>query len=142
MPFRPDILITESHRVSVVVQATVALPDLEATEEGLKQYMVGVACPIGLLITPTRMWLYRDFYTARSSESVQRVGEFDLTEVWLQPPPSQQDRFELFVQLWLEYLHAYPIQEMPVELREALDEYILPEVRTGEVGAAHPRFAA
>jgi hypothetical protein len=70
-------------------------------EEDVKQYMVGMPCPAGLPITPERMWLYRDFYTARSPASVKRVGEFNARAMWRQPPPSQGEAFEVFVQQWL-----------------------------------------
>ena len=64
--FRPDIIVTTQEGVSLVVEAKLTMPNLERTEEQLKQYMVGMQCPVGLLITPERMWLYRDSYTSRS----------------------------------------------------------------------------
>lgn len=51
-----------------------------------QKYMFGMQCPVGLLITPQRMWLYRDSYTARSPDSVKPVTEFDLKPLWDQPP--------------------------------------------------------
>jgi hypothetical protein len=141
MAFEPDILVTTPEGAELVVDAELALPDLERTETELKKYMVGMQYPLGLLITPERMWLYRDLYTSRSSDSVQRIGEFNLKPVWQQPPPLQETAFESFVQYWLEYLPNQPIQNLPNDLRQALREYILPAVRSGEVRAAHPRYA-
>jgi hypothetical protein len=141
MAFQPDIIVTTPDGISLVVEVKVTVPNLQRTEEDLKQYMVGMQCPIGLLITPERLWLYRDSYTTRSPQSVQRVGEFDLTLLWRQPPPSQGAPFELFVQQWLEDLAKQPIEELPIELREALREYVLPAVTSGEVRAAHPRYS-
>jgi hypothetical protein len=140
MAFQPDIIVTTSDGVSLVVEAKVTLPNLERTEEGLKQYMVGMQCPVGILITPERMWLYRDSYTSRSPESVEFFGEFNLESLWQQPPPSQ-GAFETFVQLWLEDLAWQPIKELPDPLREALREYVLPAVTNGDVRAAHPRYS-
>src|SRR5216683_7776590 len=131
MAFQPDILVTtrDEPHVTLVVEAKVRLPDLERAEEELKQYMVQMQCPVGLLVTPERMWLYRDFYTTRSPQSVQRVGEFNLELLWDHPPPAQGSRFETFIQHWLEDLAKQPIpEEVPSELREALREYILPAV--------------
>src|SRR3989442_3526623 len=108
MAFQPDILITTSDGITLVIEAKVTLPNLERTEEDLKQYMVRMQCPIGLLITPERMWLYRDSYTTRSPQSVQRVGEFNSKLLWQQPPPSQAVPFERFVQQWLEDLPQQP----------------------------------
>lgn len=142
MAFRPDILVTTPDGISLVVEARVTLPSPERAEEDLKQYMVGMQCPTGLLITPKRMWLYRDSYTARSPQSVQRVGEFNLTRLWDQSPPRQEAQFETFVQQWLEGLAKRPAKEVSAELGAALREYILPAVTGGEVRAAHPRYAA
>ena len=66
MPFEPDIVVTETghHRVNLVVDVKTTLPDLQQTELGLKKYMYLVQCPTGLLITPDRLWLYQDGYTA------------------------------------------------------------------------------
>ena len=141
MAFQPDILITTPDGITLVVEAKVTLPNLERTEEDLKQYMVRMQCPIGLLITPERLWVYRDFYTTRSPQSVQRVGEFNVKPLWRQPPPRQGAPFEMFVQQWLEDLAKQPTKELPQELREALREYILPAVTTGDVRAAHPRYS-
>jgi hypothetical protein len=141
MAFQPDILIITPDGITLVVEAKVTLPNLEGVEEDLKQYMVGMQCPTGLLITPKRMWLYRDSYTTLSPQSVQRVGEFSLTRLWDQPPPLQGSQFEMFVQRWLEDLPKQPAKEVPDELREALRDYVLPAVTNGEVRAAHPRYS-
>ncbi len=141
MAFQPDIIITTPDGISLVAEAKVTLPNLKRTEEDLKQYMVGMQCPIGLLITPERMWLYRDSYTTRSSQSVQRVGVFVLRPLWRRPPPSQGAPFEIFVQQWLEDLANQPTKELPDGLREALREYVLPAVTSGDVRAAHPRYS-
>ena len=140
MAFQPDIIVTTPDGVSLVVEAKVTLPNLERTEEGLKQYMVGMQCPVGLLITPERMWLYRDSYTSRSPESVEFVGEFNLESLWQQPPQSQR-AFEMFVQQWLENLAGQLNSELPNPLREALGEDVLPAVTSGDVPAAHPRYS-
>src|SRR5450432_4334026 len=139
--FRPDIIVTTQEGVSLVVEAKLTMPDLERTEEQLKQYMFGMQCPVGLLITPERMWMYRDSYTSRSPQSVEFVGEFNLESLWQQPPPSQGESFERFVQQWLEYLAAQPIGELPKPFQEALREYVLPAVTNGDVRAAHPRYS-
>ena len=141
MDFQPDILITTPDGVTLVAEAKVNLPNLERTEEQLKRYMVGMQCPIGLLITPERLWLYRDSYTTLSPQSVQRVGEFSARPLWRHLPPLQEAAFEIYVQQWLEYLANQPINELPKELREALQEYVLPAVAAGEVRAAHPRYS-
>jgi hypothetical protein len=141
MAFEPDILITTPEGIALVVEAKVSLQNLARSEDELKHYMVRMQCPIGLLITPEHMWLYRDFYTVDSATSVQRVGEFDVAKLWHQKPPLQGAAFEGFVQQWLEDLVAeYPNRELPGELNEALGRYIVPAVATGDMRAAHVRY--
>ncbi len=141
MAFEPDILITTPDGIALVVEAKVSLQNLARSEEELKRYMVRMQCPIGLLITPEHMWLYRDFYTVDSATSVQRVGEFDVATLWHQKPPAQGSAFEGFVQQWLEDLVAeYPDRELPKDLNEALGKYIVPAVAAGDMRAAHVRY--
>jgi hypothetical protein len=141
MAFHPDIVVTIPGEpgVTLVVEAKTTLPNLERTEDELKQYMVLMQCPTGLLITPERMWLYRDLYTSRSPQSIRRIGEFNLKPLWEQPPPAEGARFETFVQRWLEDLAKQPPEELPDALRDAVREYILPAIMSGDVRAAHPR---
>jgi hypothetical protein len=141
MAFQPDILVTspDEPRVTLVIEAKVHLPNLDRSEAELKQYMVRMQCPIGMLITPERMWLYRDSYTTRAPDSIRRVGEYNIKSLWREPPPSQETRFEAFVQHQLEDLAKIPAQELPSDLRDALRDYIIPAITTGDVRAAHPR---
>ena len=141
MAFQPDILVTTpgAPAVSLVVEAKTSLPNLERTEQELKRYMILMQCPTGLLITPERMWLYRDFYTSLSPQSVRCIGEFNLKPLWDQPLPANGTRFEAFVQHWLEDLANRSTKSLPPDLRDAIQDYILPAVTTGDVRAAHPR---
>src|SRR5260370_26354012 len=133
MAFEADILITTPDGIELVVEAEVSLQNLERTEAELRKFMVGMNCPLGLVITAERMWLYRDFYTSRTPESVQRIGEFDLKAMWQYPPPSHGLQFEIFVQQWLENLAYQPTKELPPDLRDVIQAYLLPAVRSGAV---------
>ncbi len=141
MAFQPDILVTSTDepRIALVIEAKVHLRNLKQTEAELKQYMVQMQCPTGMLITPERMWLYRDSYVTRASDSIERVGEYNVKPLWLEPPPRQAARFEAFVQRELEGLTGIPRPGLPSDLRDALREYILPALKAGDVRAAHPR---
>jgi hypothetical protein len=141
MPFQPDIVINTPDGTTLVVEAKVRLADLRATEDGLKRYMAGMQCPVGLLVTPERIWLYKDSYTGRTSESIERIGEFDAKSLWQQAPPIEAARFEIFVQEWLRDLTRQRSDELPYDLRKVLQEYVLPAVADGEVRAAHPRYS-
>src|SRR3989442_719476 len=117
MAFHPDILVTspeESH-AALVIEAKVHIPNLDRADEQIKQYMVGMQCPVGLLITPERLRLYRDFYTDRSSRSVQRIGDYNAAPLWApESPPRDELRFEIFVQHWLERLANQPQRDLPL----------------------------
>jgi hypothetical protein len=139
MPFAPDILVTTPDGFQLVVEAKTSLPDLHRTEAELKQYMVRMQCPIGLLVTPDRLWLYKDSYLARSPQSVERVGEYNARSLWHQVPPTNPVWFETFVQHWLEDLPTTLPSALPSDLRDALRQYVVPAVAGGNVRAAHPR---
>jgi hypothetical protein len=83
--------------------------------------------------------LRSDFYTTRSPDSIQRIGEFDTKDLWRQPPPADATLFEAFVQQWLERLAQQPTQDLPRNVRETLWEYVVPAITNGDVRAAHPR---
>src|SRR5262249_33207871 len=101
--------------------------------------MVGMQYPFGLLITPEKGWVYRDFYSSHSPASVKQVEEFDSTEIWRQIPPRQGLEFEAFVQQWIENLAEFPAESLPPHLKDIVQVYILPAIAVGEVRAAHPR---
>jgi hypothetical protein len=137
--FQPDIIVTGPEGITLVVEAKASLPNLQRTEEQLRDYMIGMQCPTGILTTPEHMWVYHDLYS--SPPNVERVGEFDMSGVWQQQPPADALSFELFVQQWLERLAQQPTKHLPRDVAEALREYVLPAVANGDVRAAHPRYS-
>ena len=138
MVFQPDILVSGPDGISLVVEAKTTLPDLKSAEEQLQMYMIGMACPLGMLVTPERMWLHRNLFS--SPPQVEPIGEFEMSSVWPQPPRDPV-QFEIFVQDWLDNL-AYPLAgRFPANIREAIAKHVFPAVRDGEVRAAHPRFS-
>ena len=139
MAFQPDILITTPDGQVMVIAAKVTINDLPRTEEELKRYMVAMQYPFGLLITPEKGWVYRDFYSSISPASVKRVEEFDSTRIWLRIPPRDGQDFEAFVQQWVEDLADFPAASLPPQLKDIVQGYLLPAIAGGEVRAAHPR---
>jgi len=150
MPAQADIIVTspDSTDVNLVVEAKLRFTDLPAAERQLKHYMLQVRCPLGILISPERLWIYRDRFTSNSEESVERLGEFGIAGLLpFQPVPAMADpkaapaAFEDAVQSWLEALPRSNTRELfsDVELRSAIDHYIVPAIENGIVGAAGPR---
>ncbi len=123
----------------MVIEAKVAMNDLPRTEEALKQYMVDMLYPFGLLVTPEKVRVYRDFYSSFSPSSVKQVEEFDGARIWRQSPPRQEAEFEAFVQQWIENLVDFPPESLPQQFKDIVRTYVLPALAAGEVRAAHPR---
>lgn len=146
MAFEPDIIVTESEdsEIALVVEVKTAIHDFERTERELKEYMVGRRCPIGILVSPERLWLYRDRYLSSSADSVVKVTEFDVSGL-LRFAPSGSGRnsalaFETEVQSWLESLSTEAsLRELPAEARSAVELCIVPAISRGLVRAGHPR---
>ncbi len=139
MAFEPDIIISTPDGRIMVIEAKVAMKDLQRTEEDLKRYMVGMQYPFGLLITPEKGWVYRDSYYSLSPASIERVEEFDSVPIWRQIPPRDPLEFEAFVQRWIEDLADFPTQSLPPRLNEIVQGYVVPAIASGSVRAAHPR---
>ncbi len=146
MAFEPDIIVTgpESADIALVVEVKANVRDLENSERQLKRFMVAMQCPVGLLVTPQRLWLYRDRYLSSSEDSIERVGEFLIEDIldFEQSGGGGKDElaFERLVQSWLEGLGTESgLHELPVELRRAVELYIAPAISQGTVRAGHPR---
>ena len=153
MVFEPDILVTDRDGASpaLVVEVKEHIIDLVEVERQLKTYMVRMRCPVGILISSEKMFLYRDRYTGYNAESVERVGEFSMAGVLDAEVPSavraikapRQRRFQMedTVQRWLESLTTESVVAgLPPELREAVEEHVIPVLMQGEVRAAGPRW--
>ena len=147
MAFDPDIIVTGPDGSDIVLVAEVKthVKSPESCSRGLRRYMVGMGCPIGLLVTPERLWLYRNRYSGASEDSVAQVGEFDFHNVTgLNPADSRTSEFafERSVQSWLESLLTEAgLRELSPELRRAAEWYIVPEISQGTIRAGHPRPA-
>jgi hypothetical protein len=139
LAFEPDILINTPNGGVMVIEAKIAMNDIPRTEEALKQYMIGMQYPFGLLVTPEKVRVYRDLYSSFSPDSIRQVEEFDGARIWRANPPRQPSEFEAFVQQWIEDLIDFPVESLPPELKNIVQVFILPAIAAGEVRAAHPR---
>jgi hypothetical protein len=148
MPAQADIIVTspDSTDVNLVVEAKLRFTDFPQAERQLKHYMLQVRCPLGILISPERLWIYRDRFTSNSEESIEQLGEFGTAGlVPFLPVPAMADpkaaaaAFEDSVQEWMESLPTSNTRELDPKLRSAIDHYIVPAIENGIVGAAGPR---
>jgi hypothetical protein len=157
MPFSPDIIVTgeDTPKTLLVVEARLNPRILKEDESQLKSYMLHMRCPIGLLVTPDVIEVFRDNYTAHSENSVERVGSFPAPKDWdiFRVPhhgSNSKDpadthlgfHFEETVKSWLEQLAASPsafLKEFPKETRETLTDYVVPALTQGVVRSSGPR---
>jgi hypothetical protein len=148
--FEPDILVVDraSSRTLIVIQAKLDMADRAAAEGQLKRYMTAARSPLGILATPGRVWIYSDRERTAEPDSVAFVGEYDLADVADRPVSEQSSdralaaaRFETALQDWIERLNSEAYRKrLPKDLRDVVDEYIVPALLTGEVRAAGPRW--
>jgi len=146
MAFEPDIVVTgpEGSEIALVVEVKMNFRRLEDSERQLKLFMTAMGAPVGALVTPDRLWLYRDEYLSWREDSITKVGEFDVRNIFhFQPSGASSElEFERFVQSWIERLpKESSLRELPPDLRAAAQMYIVPAVSQGEVRAGHPRSA-
>jgi hypothetical protein len=145
MPAQADIIVSspDSTEVKLVVEAKLRRFDMRTAEKQLKNFMLLMRCPLGLLISPERLWIYIDRFISDSEDSIEKLGEFDISGLMRFGSSAVADSiaFENAVQAWLEDLSANVSRNPPIDpkLREIVNHYILPAVESGIVRAAGPR---
>jgi hypothetical protein len=147
--FEPDLVITadEGTDLVMVVEVKMCLTHLAETESQLREYMLAMRCPVGLLATPKTLRLYDDQYLSASEDSVKLIGEYAAPPdwaIWEHRREGAQARggFEDAVQGWLERLKTESgLRSLPPDFREAAEQYLVPALNQGAVRAAHPRAA-
>jgi hypothetical protein len=145
MPAQADIIVSspDSTEVKLVVEAKLQTPNLRETEHQLKNFMLQLRCPLGLLVSPHRLWVYLDRFTSYSEDSIERLGDFDIAGLikFQSPATGGEVAFESAVQTWLEDLSNDTTrgQAKDPRLRDVINHYIRPAVETGIVRAAGPR---
>jgi hypothetical protein len=146
MAFEPDIIVTgpEGLEIALVVAVKTDLRGLETSEQQLKKFMASMGSPVGILVTPERLRLYRDQYLSSlensGENSITKVSEFDVRSVFDSAQAGNKVAFERLVQSWLEGLSTESgLRELPPELRVAAQRYIVPAISQGAIRAGHPR---
>jgi hypothetical protein len=142
MRFEPDILVEDPREggAVLIVEAKLRLADLDAAERSLKEYMSGVRCPTGMIVSPDRILVYRDQFRDRTPASVTRVD--DVSVPGLFAADQSAIAFENEVQAWIERLtRGHGLDDLPAEAKISLEEHILPSITQGDVRAMGPRAA-
>jgi hypothetical protein len=150
--FRPDLVVTSSDgtEMKLVVAVGRDQEDRKYVEGPLKRYMVGTNCPVGLLVVPNRIWIYRNRYLPNDQDSVQEMGPF--SKVW-QPDSlpgsfvgnqadaaAALDSFVQEVRNWLDNLDTPAnLNALNPDLRSAVRDSLLPVLHEGVLRAGVPR---
>jgi hypothetical protein len=153
MSFEPALIVTsrDAPDLGLVVEAKLSLASADSSEQQLKRYMFGMRCPVGMVITPGVVRLYRDTYREHGIGSIDLVGEFpapkslsdDIAPATGSSGVALGLRLEEAIQSWLEQLARGSrgvLDELSPGLREAIEEHVLPILAQGEIRAAGPRW--
>jgi len=142
MLFDPGIVVTEpgSSHVLLIVEAKAGGSET-TSEPQLRNYIWEMGCPVGLLVSPSKIVLYRNLFTGYSDESVERVGAYPAPLGWSR----YADRncgieFESRVQSWLEGLKNDRASELTDEAAGAFEQFVISGLLQGEIHAAGPRL--
>lgn len=142
MNFTPDLIVTppDSSSVTLVAEVKTTSTNLEEKAELLKRYMRLMSCPVGILLTPKKLRIYKDRFLGHSPESIQAVGEFSPKDLRIPADASQSESLlELALFRWLDELaQATEIRVRDPKLKSAVEEYILPAVSGGVVSIPRP----
>jgi|SRR5215467_1222623 len=86
MPAEIDIIVSgpDSIGAQLIVETKLHVADLLAAEARLRNAMLQLSCPVGLIVTPERIWVYADEFRSTTPESIERVGEFAVSHARVQ----------------------------------------------------------
>lgn len=89
-------MVTEpdSLRILLVVETKIRPGDMSQMESQMKRYMVQMSCPLGLLVTPYEIALYKDRYIGRTEDSVQEIGRFKAPSPWQEWGSRNESEFD------------------------------------------------
>ena len=140
MTFEPDILVTseDSSRVLMIVEAKLRPTSRTPSELQLKRYMWSSRCPVGLVVHPRHVSIFRDSFRREDESAIEDVGTFPIPTI---EAYGNEQAFEVSVQRWLESIqHKTGVGDWDATSWEAISEIVLPVLRSGSLRAAHPRL--
>ena len=147
--FEPDIIVTEPGDYAkrfIVIEVKAHPAALMRVEDDLRRYMVRNNFPLGLLVAPGEIRIYRNRFENYTESSVHLLGAFALAEFDDFASASTSDRsamarLEDAVQAWIQRLPSpETLAAMPSPLREVIEDEVVPYVVGGDVRAAHHRY--
>ena len=144
MAFTPDVIVTTDYSpatIALVAEAKGTTANLDDVALQLKQYMLWMNCPVGIIFTPQVLRIYKDRFLGRTQDSIEMVGDFPSGELFKarQPVAGAESAVESALFEWLdELVHTGQVRVSDLRLKSAIDEHILPAVSGGRVSIVHP----
>ena len=146
MAFAPDVIVTTDYSpatIALVGEAKGAAANIEEAALHLKEYMLLMGCPVGIILTPQVLRIYKYRFLGRTQDSIELVGDFPSGELLeaREPMAGAESGIESTLVGWLEELaHTGQVAASNQRLKSAINEHILPAVSGGRVSIVHPRI--
>ncbi len=146
MAFTPDVVVTTDYSpstIALVGEAKGAAANLDEAALQLKGYMLLMGCPVGIIITPQVLRIYKYRFLGRTQDSIELVGDFPSSELFEAREPATRtgSAVESTLVGWLDELaRTGHVAVSDQRLKSAINEHILPAVSGGRVSIVHPRM--
>ena len=146
MAFTPDVIVTTDYSpatIALVGEAKGATANLDEAALRLKEYMLLMGCPVGIIFTPQVLRIYKYRFLGRTQDSIELVGAFPSGELFetREAVAGAESAVEATLVGWLDELaHTGEVAVSDQRLKSAINEYILPAVSGGRVSIVHPRI--
>ena len=144
MASTPDVIVTTDYSpgtIALVGEAKGATANLGEAALQLKEYMLRIGCPVGIIFTPQVLRIYKYRFLGRTQDSIELVGDFPSGELLETrgPVAGPESAVESDPFGWLEELaHTGQVAVSDQRLKSAINEHILPAVSGGRVSIVHP----
>jgi hypothetical protein len=146
MALTPDVVVTTDYSpatIALVGEAKGTTANLDEAALQLKEYMLLMGCPVGIIFTPQVLRIYKNRFLERTQDSIELVGDFPSGEILeaREPVARTESAVESTLVGWLDELaHTGQAAVSDQRLKSAINEHILPAVSGGRVSVVHPRI--
>ena len=109
MAFAPDVIVTSDYSpatIALVGEAKGDTANIEEAAHQLKQYMLQMACPVGIILTPQVLRIYKYRFLGRTQNAIELVGDFPPGELLeaREPVAGAESAVESTLVGWLDEL--------------------------------------
>jgi hypothetical protein len=128
--------------IKLVVEAKLRAETIHDIETQLKRYMLAMSCPVGLLVTPNEVSIYKDTYVNRTESSIERLGPYRVPPDWIVARAAKTAsplEFEKAVGEWLERVtRSEALRGFPAPAIDAFESLVVPALADGLIQGSGP----